>query len=261
MKGGRLALAAGDAPMLTVLVSDVPPQQLDCLASGPTVPDPTTVAECRRLLSRYSLNQALPELIRTYFASTLLAETPKPEDLKSRLCVLLDSDDLAVAAGQHARALGYHVVLDNTCDDWPYEEAANYLLDRVRVLRAQHERLCLISAGEVTVPVPTFLEPGVSHLGGRNQHFALYIASLFKTSDQTCVALSAGSDGIDGNSFAAGGVVGTSTLQTKKKLQEAMQALRHFDSSTFLTSCDATVITGSTGNNLRDMRILLAESV
>ena len=259
IKGGRLALAGANTPSLTLLVSDVPPQHLDCLASGPTIPDPTTISECRGLLSRYSLEAALPPSIQNYFLSSSLRETPKPEELSSALGVLLDSDDLASSAARHASALGYHVVLDHACDDMAFDEAARYLLGRIRLLRMHHDRVCLISAGEVTVPVPALLQPGLTHLGGRNQHFALFCASLLTLADQEMVVLSAGSDGIDGNSLAAGGVISTSTIEREERLQEARQALQQFDSFTFLASRGATVVTGPTGNNLRDLRLLLVE--
>ena len=261
VKGGRLGLAAGGTPSLTLLVSDVPSQHLDSLASGPTVPDPTTNAECRALLSRYGLEDALPEGIGRWFSSATMPETPKPGEVGTRVGVLLDSDDLAASAGRYARALGYHVVLDHGCDDWPYDQAAEYLLDRMRVLRREHERVCLLSAGEVTVAVPGSLAPGVGHVGGRNQHFAVYLASLLASGDEGMAVLSAGSDGIDGNSLAAGGVVSRETLRVGERLQEAHDALERFDSSSFLASCEATVVTGPTGNNLRDLRILLGERV
>jgi len=263
VKGGRLALAAGSTPTLTLLASDVPPQHLDALGSGPTLPDPTTVAECRRLLSEYSLEKVLPEAIRRFFASPALEETPKPGSLHARTWLLLDSEDLAVAAGQEAERLGYHVVFDHGCDDWQYARAAEYLLERIRGLRLRHARVCLISAGEVTVRVEAVAREGdasgEAQLGGRNQHFALYCAALLLPMDEGIAILSAGSDGVDGNSIAAGAIVGRETLATPERLSEGQRALEQFDSFRFLNSVQATIITGPTGNNLRDLRILLAE--
>ena len=259
VKGGRLALAAGSTPTITLLVSDVPPGQLDSLASGPTMADPSTISECRELLHAYSLNSQLPDTIREFFASPSLPETPKPREVAPRFGVLLDSNDLVVAAERYAQTLGYHVVVDHTCDDWPHDEAARYLLDRIRVLRNEHSRPCLLSAGEVTVLVPGNLPPGVMHIGGRNQHLALHFATLLTSHDAPLAFLSAGSDGIDGNSSAAGGVVGATTLQSGSQLADAHHALDAFDSSTFLAGCGRTVVTGPSGNNLRDLRIVLAE--
>lgn len=263
VKGGRLALATGNTQMLTLFASDVPPQHLDALGSGPTLPDPTTVGECRRLLSQYSLNEALPESIRKFFASSAVAETPKPGAFATRAWVMLDSEDLAEAAGSEARRLGYHVVFDHACDDWDYSRAAGYLLERLRSLRLHHVRLCIISTGEVTVRVQAVDceggAPAQSGLGGRNQHFALYCATLLRSTDEGVTIISAGSDGIDGNSPAAGAVVTNEMLSSPERLAEARRALAQFDSFRFLDSVGATVVTGATGNNLRDLRIFLVD--
>jgi hydroxypyruvate reductase len=271
VKGGRLALAAGSARKISLLVSDVPPAHLDALASGPTLADPSTVAQCREIIARYSLLDRFPESVRRLFESPHLPETPKPGELISTSFKLLDSDDLAEAARDHAANLGFHAVIDNTCDDWSYDAAAGYLLDRLRLLRRNHPRACLISTGEVTVRVPTFLTPTPApesvtnepalHIGGRNQHFALYLATLLRpdTGNGPIAVLSAGSDGIDGNSTAAGAIIDEHTIDNAIQLADANSALQAFDSSSFLTALGATIVTGPTGHNLRDLRILLAE--
>ena len=137
VKGGRLAQAAGTAQTLSLLVSDVPPAHLDALGSGPTVGDTTTVAECREILARYGLMEKFSAPVRRFFASAELPETPKPGELNARTCKLLDSDEMAEAARSHAERLGFHAVIDNTCDDWSYDAAADYLLKRLRKLRRE----------------------------------------------------------------------------------------------------------------------------
>jgi hydroxypyruvate reductase len=254
VKGGRLALAAGNARKISLLVSDVPPAHLDALASGPTIADPTTIADCREILARYKLLDRAPASVRRYFESPHLAESPKPGAFVSRSWKLLDSDELAAIAQSYAASLGFHAVLDNTCDDWPYDAAADYLLNRLRDLRPKHPRVCLISAGEVTVQLPHGVSSGK---GGRNQHFALYAASRLVPEDAPIAILSAGSDGIDGNSPAAGAIIDEHTLATPELFASAQQALANFDSSTWLSATDATMVTGPTGHNLRDLRILL----
>jgi hydroxypyruvate reductase len=257
VKGGRLALAAGVAQTLSLLVSDVPPAHLDALASGPTVGDSTTVAECREILARYGLLERFPASVRRFFASVELPETPKPEKLNALVCKLLDCDEMAEAARGHAERLGFYAVIDNACDDWSYDAAADYLLYRLRELRRDHSRVCLVSAGEVTVRVDA--SSAQAH-GGRNQHFALYLATRLRNEDGPLAVLSAGSDGIDGNSDAAGAIVDEHTLCTETHRASAQRALVAFDSSTWLTSIDATFVTGPTGHNLRDLRILLADT-
>jgi hydroxypyruvate reductase len=257
VKGGRLALAAGGAQTLSLLVSDVPPAHLDALGSGPTVGDSSTVAECRKILARYGLMERFPASVRRFFASVELPETPKPGELNARCCKLGDSDDLAEAARRHAERLGFHAVIDNACDDWSYDAAANHLLKRLRELRRQHSRVCLISAGEVTVRVDA---PYASARGGRNQHFALYMATQLRDDDGPIAVLSAGSDGVDGNSDAAGAIVDEQTLDGDSLRESALRALVEFDSSSWLSVRGAAVVTGPTGHNLRDLRILLADA-
>jgi glycerate 2-kinase len=266
VKGGRLALAAGAAQKISLFVSDVPPAHLDALASGPTIADPTTVAQCREIIARYKLLECFPASIRRFFASPHLPETPKPGEATSRSWKLVDSDELAQAARNHAAILGFHAVVDNTCDDWTYDAAADYLLDRLRQLRREHARVCLISTGEVSVQVPgtypqmTGASPAAAaqplHVGGRNQHFALYLATQLRPNDGPLAVLSAGSDGIDGNSNAAGAIIDEHTFGGDDS--GAQQALKTFDSSTWLSAIAATIVTGPTGHNLRDLRILLA---
>lgn len=279
VKGGRLALAAGAAQKISLLVSDVPPARLDALASGPTIADPTTVALCREILARYGLMERFPASVRRFFASADLPESPKPGELISRSWKLLDSDELAELARAHAAQLGFHAVIDNTCDDWSYDAAADYLLRRLRELRREHPRVCLISAGEITVRVPNSLadgnllslaQVGGLHVGGRNQHLALYAATQLHAEDGPVAVLSAGSDGIDGNSSAAGAVVDEHTLdgdypaaeagpaQAASRRDSAQQALGAFDSSSWLSGVGVAIATGPTGHNLRDLRILLS---
>jgi glycerate 2-kinase len=257
VKGGRLALAAHGIESLSLLISDVPPGHLDALASGPTLPDTSTVEQCREILARYDLQNRFPRSVQQFFARYDLPETPKPENFTARAITLLTSDDLAEAARIRAEDLGFHVVIDNTCDDWDYSAAADYLVDRLRSLRSIDPRVCLISSGEVTVKLPST----ANGVGGRNQHFSLYAATLLDSSDASTVILSAGSDGIDGNSQAAGGIVDEQMLfvdASEEALHEAKKSLQGFDSYTFLERMGATISTGPTGNNLRDLRILLS---
>lgn len=200
VKGGRLAAAAPQATKLSLLISDVPESALDALASGPTLPDSTTLAECTAILRQYP---ALAPL-----AMQTMQETPKAPDAvfrDARHVVLLDNAALLESAAASARRMGFHTVIDNSCDDWEYEAAAEYLLKRLRELRTEHPRCCLLSGGEVTVRLPE--NPGS---GGRNQQLALECARQLADASPATV-LSAGSDGIDGNSPAAGAVADETT--------------------------------------------------
>jgi glycerate 2-kinase len=248
VKGGRLAAMAPLAGRCSLLVSDVAPRYLDALASGLTLPDSSTVAECREILARYGLRERMPATVRAWFDDPALPETPSLAE--GQVEVLLSSEDLLDAARAVAISLGYEVVMDNTCDDWDYSDAADYLLGRFDELRSRHERLCLLSAGEVTVRLNR--DHGA---GGRNQQFALACA----LSGRDVVVLSAGSDGIDGNSPAAGAIADATTLSRASALgMDGHAALARFDAYPLFTALGDTLITGPTHNNLRDLRILLS---
>jgi glycerate 2-kinase len=149
--------------------------------------------------------------------------------------------------------LGYEVVIDNSCDDWDYRDAARYLLGRFDQLRSQYRRPCLLSGGEVTVRL------GREHgAGGRNQQFALACA-LELVERGSMVVLSAGSDGIDGNSTAAGAIADATTVARSQAMGiDAASALDRFDAYPLFTALGDTLVTGPTHNNLRDLRILLS---
>src|SRR5271168_5030009 len=207
IKGGRMAQAAYPAQQVSILVSDVPDDTPDALASGPTMPDSTSVHDCERIAEKFRLAEQLPKSVADLFGQNALDETPKSDDpafVRARWWTVL-SNKVAIdeAAGAATRA-GFAVEVDNSCDDWPYDKAADYLLNRLRELRSRVSRVCLISGGEVTVAVRN------GGVGGRNQQFALACAEKISGLDIT--VLSAGTDGIDGNSPAAGAVVDGSTL-------------------------------------------------
>jgi glycerate 2-kinase len=250
VKGGRLAAAAPDAEKLTLLVSDVAPKFLDALASGPTLPDTSTVAECRKIIERYHLEERFPPALVNFFADPALPETPQIHG--SPVEILLSSEDLLKAAQAQAQTLGYKVLIDNTCDDWDYNDAARYLLQRFAELRQEHPRLCLLSAGEVTVRLPH-----AHGTGGRNQQFALSCA----LAGHDVLVLSAGSDGIDGNSVAAGAIADSTTVERARALGiDAQDVLARFDAYPMFAALGDLLVTGPTHNNLRDLRILLSTS-
>jgi glycerate 2-kinase len=254
VKGGRLAQAAFPAQQVSLLVSDVPDNTPDALASGPTMPDSTTVEDCHRIVEKYELLKQLPQATRELFERHALEETPKSDDLafqRARWWPVLSNQTAIEEASVAAERAGFLVHVDNSCDDWDYERAAEYLLQKVRDLRKQFSPVCLISGGEVTVKV---MNGGV---GGRNQQFALACAE--KIAGASITVLSAGTDGVDGNSLAAGAVVDGSTLERARgRGLDARAALEKFDAYPLFTVLGDAIEIGPTGNNLRDLRILLA---
>lgn len=255
VKGGRLALAARDPQQVSILVSDVPPAALDALASGPTMGDSTTVEDCYAIVNKYDLLKRFPASVRDLFTTRALEETPKPGDPlfhRSRWWPILSSVTAQKAAAAKAAASGFAVEVDNRCDDWDYAKAADYLLKRLHELRQGVSKVCLISGGEVTVKVS-----GRGGVGGRNQQFALYCAK--KIAGENICVLSAGTDGIDGNSPAAGAVVdGTTVERARAAGLEPREALKGFDAYPVFEKLEDAIVTGPTGNNVRDLRILLA---
>lgn len=265
VKGGRLALAAYPAQQVSILVSDVPDSTPDALASGPTMPDSTTISDCESIAAKYKLVEQFPESVAGLFGQSVrqhaLEETPKSDDpafIRARWWTVLSNKVALDEAAAAAVRAGFAVEVDNSCDDWPYEKASTYLVNRLRELRSKVSRVCLLSGGEVTVAVRN------GGVGGRNQQFALACAEQIAGEDIT--VLSAGTDGIDGNSSAAGAVADGSTISRIGDMARnasgpagsAKQALANFDAYPLLHALGDTVVTGPTGNNLRDLRILLA---
>ena len=254
MKGGRLARACA-AQQLSIFVSDVPKDSLDALASGPTLPDSTTVSDCYAIAKHYNLLPQFPPSVHALFQRKQLQETVKAGDpafARSRYLTVLSNETALHAAVERAALGGFAVEVDNDCDDWDYRDAADYLLRRLRELRRGVSRACLISGGEVTVKVDA-----PSGLGGRNQQFALYCAQ--KIAGEKITVLSAGTDGADGSSPAAGAIADGSTLtRSQARGFKLATAAAQFDGFPLFDAVGDAVVTGPTGNNVRDVRILLA---
>lgn len=254
VKGGRLAQAAYPAQQVSVLVSDVPDNTPDALASGLSMPDSTSVDDCYRIAEKHALLEQFPASTCELFERHALEETPKSDDPvfhKSRWWTILSSETAVHEASTAAERAGFFVQVDNSCDDWDYAKAADYLLNRVRELRQQFSPVCLISGGEVTVTVTN------GGTGGRNQQFALACAE--KIAGESITVLSAGTDGVDGNSAAAGAIADGSTLErARARGVDVRAALEKFDAYPLFSALGDAIETGPTGNNLRDLRLLLA---
>jgi hydroxypyruvate reductase len=257
VKGGRLAAAAHNATKITLAVSDVPVGKEPALASGPTLPDPTTVADAKRIIAEHSLHHRFPPALRRWLDDGKMPETPKadaPAFRNSHFLLLLGMDDLFHPAHHAAEAKGFISCCDNTTDDWPVEKAAEYLLKQLEELRKTHagQRVALIADGEVSSPVAG------NGIGGRNSAFVL--ACVEKIAGKKVAVLSTGTDGIDGNSPGAGAVADGDTLQRARAMGlEPADAFRRSDAFTFFSRLEDAIVTGPTGNNLRDLRILIAE--
>ncbi|MGH8458595.1 MAG: glycerate kinase type-2 family protein, partial [Nevskiales bacterium] len=255
-KGGRLAEAAARARKVTFLLSDVPEGKLATIASGPTLPDPSTVEICKDVVRRRGLLPRFPSATRGLFERGELEETPKPGAAAfdhAQTFLLLSSHDVIHAAHRAAGARGFHAECDMATDDWELPRAAAYLFERLEEMRRAHpgEPLCLIAGGEILSPVT-----GDGH-GGRNQ--ALVLHCVEKLAGKKLAVLSAGTDGIDGNSPAAGAVADGETLaRARQRKLDPADFFRRSDAFTFFDSLGDAILTGPQQNNLRDLRLFLA---
>ncbi len=255
-KGGRLAAASPRSMKLTFAITDVPVGHESALASGPTLPDPTTVRDAHRIIGDYKLMEKLPPCVRSMFEENALLETPKPEDPsfeRAIFSMLLGPHELSHAAHHACEAEGYVCVFDHSTDNWPLDKAADYLL----ALLERHKNanpgkpVAVMADGELSSPV---IGDGI---GGRNSAFVLTCAP--RIAGKAIAVFSAGTDGIDGNSPAAGAVADGDTFSRGEAAGlDVGDFLSRSDAYNFFERLGDLVVTGPTGNNLRDLRILLA---
>ncbi len=257
VKGGRLAVAAGRATKLSLAVTDVAAGNESALASGPTLPDPAGVEYVGALLEKYELLRKFSSRLRQWIENEKMPETPKsghPCFANAHFLLLLGMDDLFHPAHRAAEARGCVTRCDNSTDDWPVDRAAEFLLEQLENLRRENprRRVALIADGEVSSPVTG------DGIGGRNSAFVL--ACVERIAGKKIAVLSAGTDGIDGNSPAAGAVADGETLEMARAIGlDPADAFRRSDTFTLFARLDEVIVTGPTGNNLRDLRILIAE--
>jgi hydroxypyruvate reductase len=256
-KGGRLAAAAARSMKITIAISDVPEGEESALASGPTVADPSTVDDVESIVRKYGLLAKLPGSLRGMIERRSLPETPKDDDAafaRSRFEILLGERELLHAAHHCCEAEGFTCLVDTETDDWPLEQAAEHLLAQLEILKKENprRRVAIFAGGEVSSPVTG------EGVGGRNSAFVL--ACVPKIAGKRIAVLSGGTDGVDGNSPAAGAVAdGESLARAVAVGLDPVDFLRRCDAHGFFSRLDDAVVTGPTGNNLRDLRILLAE--
>jgi glycerate 2-kinase len=257
IKGGRMATAVPQAMKITLALSDVPRGRESAIASGPTLPDPATVSDVARVISEYDLREKLPISIRGKIDRQELEETPKhghPAFLRAHFEVLLSTHDLLHAAHLVCEGGGFSSICDDTTDGWPIDRAASHLLAHLDAHKRMNpgRPVAVLAGGEVSSPVTG---PGI---GGRNSAFVL--ACVSRIAGAKITVLSAGTDGIDGNSPAAGAVAdGESLSRSVDAGLDARDFMRRSDAYNFFSVLGDAVVTGRTGNNLRDLRILLQE--
>src|SRR5579864_561708 len=257
VKGGQLGQLAYPATVLALILSDVIGDDLDVIGSGPTVPDRSTFAEARAILAKYGMGGKVPAAVRERLSGNV-SETPKPGDkiFERVQNLIVGSNRLAVdAAAQQARALGYHTLVLSTFIEGETRDVARVHAAIAKEIRASGRPVkppaCVISGGETTVTIRG------KGLGGRNQEFAL-AAALDIAGMKDTVILSAGTDGTDGPTDAAGAIAdGTTVARASAKGLDARAFLTNNDSYNFFEPIGGLIKTGPTGTNVADVRIVL----
>lgn len=254
VKGGKLAARAPNCEQVTLIVSDVPKGEEANVASGPTALPPAAPLALE-VVSKYQLSEKMPlPILRAIERSEPLMAT---SGQTGEHFVLLDNESALEAAAEAAQRRGLIAEIARDITDQPVEEGCRSLLERLEASRAKHRGdgriIALISGGEFACPV------NGNGIGGRNLETALRLASSPSFTANKIVALCAGTDGIDGNSPAAGALVDSTTSARALAIDlDAPDFLRRSDAYSFFVALGDVIATGPTGTNVRDLRMLLA---
>ncbi len=260
IKGGQLAVAVAPARLVCLMLSDVIGDRIDVIASGPACPDLHTFSDAWAVLEKYDLTDRIPETARDHLREGLgghRPETPKEGNSvfeRVQNCIVGSNTAALESAGDCARMLGYRPRI--VCSDRAGDTAdcAELIVREWQAERRETEThpVCLLWGGETTMKLPE--TPGK---GGRNQHLALLLAKSLHDVDGVTFA-SFGTDGTDGPTDAAGGVVDGGTLSRGHTLGlDIESSLRRCDSGEYLSGTGALIVTGPTNTNVMDIQILL----
>ncbi len=262
VKGGRLAESFYPATIVSLILSDVIGDPLDVIASGPMAPDPSTYGDALDILARYSLEDAVPQAVIDLLDDGkrgLLPETPKAGNTVFDKVenIVVGSNRLALeAARSAAETRGFRAEIISSKISGEAREAGRRLAGTAmaaKVGRTDKQPLCLISGGETTVTVTG------SGKGGRNMELALTFAMEIEGTSGITL-LSAGTDGADGPTDAAGAVVdGATVMVARKRGLDPGEYLRNNDTYSFFREIGALLATGPTGTNVMDVQIMVIE--
>ena len=262
VKGGQLARIVYPATLVNLILSDVPGDQLDVIASGPTVPDPTTYMQALTVLGNYKLTQHLPHGILTFLREGAVGkrpETPKTGDpaFDKTFNILVGSNRMALEAAK-SKALEFNVnavIIDDQLQG-DTSSVAEYLIEKAIKFKNDTDEIkpvCLLFGGETTVKV------NGNGVGGRNLHLALS-ASILVQNHPGITILSAGTDGNDGQTDAAGAVVDSDTVfNAISKGVNPEKYLTEFDSYNFFKRAGGLIMTGPTMTNVMDIIVVIVE--
>ena len=263
-KGGWLARCAHPATVVTLILSDVIGDDLNVIGSGPTVPDPSTFADAQGVFKKFDIWERVPSSVKDRIQLGLkgnIQDTPKSSDVAFQRCYaeLVGTNIQAlIAAGKEAERQGYRALILSSTVEGEAREVVKVLTAIAKEVRSSGNPFpppaCILWGGETTV---TLQGDGK---GGRNQEFAL-AAALIIDGLENVVVLSAGTDGTDGPTDAAGAIAdGTTVTRAKAKGLDPLDYLRRNDSYHFLQALGDLVITGPTRTNVMDVYMVLVGS-
>ncbi len=262
VKGGGL-LRHGHGPMVACILSDVVGDDPSTIGSGPTAPDITTFADAWAILKRYALTSRVPAAVAQLLRCGMLGDVPetvKPGSTEATRCLnlVIGSNRTAIeGAASEARRRGWRVIVAAEPLSGDTSTAAQRFAAYLHELAGSREAddsVCVLAGGETTVQVKG------TGVGGRNQEFALVLARCIAGSDM--VVVSAGTDGVDGPTDAAGAFVdGTTLRRAQARGLDAAAALADNDSHTFFSALGDLVRCGPTGTNVMDLKIALLSSL
>ena len=261
VKGGQIARLAQPARVVSLILSDVLGSPLDVIASGPTAPDSSTFADCLAIVEKYQLRETFPRSILEHYtrgARGEIAETPKTDDpLFARVTnvIIADNQIACDAAANAARSRGYHVNLLSTQMQGKAREIGRELGNMAREGEnerwSDREKRCWLGGGEPTVKLRG------NGKGGRAQELTLAAAIEIDGAEEI-VVMSAGTDGTDGPTDAAGAIADNTTLSRARALGlDARAFLENNDAYHFFAALNDLVITGPTNTNVNDLMIVL----
>ena len=256
IKGGQLARLAAPAHVLSLILSDVVGDDLDVIGSGPTAPDASTFQAAFAVLEKYELRDRVPARVRERLRNGA-HETPKAADplFENVENIIVGSNQKSLeSAARAAKDLGYRTFILSSTIEGETQDVARMHAAIARQIRTYEQPMrppvCVISGGETTVT----MRNGSAGKGGRNQEFAL-AAAIEVAGLEDILILSAGTDGTDGPTDAAGAVAdGTTVARANSK---ASDALRDHDAYPLFEELGDLIITGSTGTNVMDLHLIL----
>jgi hydroxypyruvate reductase len=263
VKGGGLARAMHPATLISLILSDVIGDDLDVIASGPTVPDLSSFQDCMNILNKYGIRDMIPETVLTHIQKGIegrVPETPKSGDpvfTNTESVIIASNLACVLAAEEKAQNLGYYTLVLSTMIEGETREVAGVHIaiakEILKTGRPVSPPACVLSGGETTVTITG------RGLGGRNQEFVL-AGAMALNGGEGIVVLSAGTDGTDGPTDAAGAIADGQTIQRAEGLGlKPSDFLSKNDSYHFFQKLEDLVKTGPTNTNVMDLRILLVE--